>query len=229
MRLELWREILLDRLYIVAFLLGVMLIGFISIRRKLKIINENMLFEDEFLSNLKQFVEQQDMNMYGWLIHRSHKMQTMMGSYGILAQFQLPYKSYIYQNYPVILNVIPMIQQSLSTFGLENMGREYATLVYEAILRHIGVMEDKKEVLEKDIINPLTIIREGMQSIVKLPLLFLFSFGLLNRRIYDIISASGIFKVVSGIIGFIGFLSAVVGLITGWEPFIKILNTLLKI
>jgi hypothetical protein len=217
----------LDRLYIVAFLLGVILIGFISIRRKLKTVNENIIFEDEFLSNLKKFVEQQDMNMYGWLIHRSHKMQTMMGSYGILAQFQLPYKSYIYQNYPVILNVIPMIQQSFSTFGLENMGREYATLVHEAILRHIGAMEDKKEALEKDIINPLTIIREGMQSIVKLPLLILFSFGLLNRRIYDVVSASGVFKVVSGIIGFIGFLSAVVGLITGWEQFIKMLDKLL--
>lgn len=195
--------------------------------KRLRKIDNRLNFENEYLEKLTEYVHQRNSDSYGWLIHRSHKMQNMMGSYGILYQFKLPYQTYVYQNYPLILNIIPMIQQSFSTYGLENMGREYAILVHEAILRHIGAMEDEKETLKKDIMNPLSIIREGMQSILNLPLLILFSFGLLNRSIYEAISASGILKFISGIIGFIGFVSAVVGLITGWEQFIKILNQLL--
>lgn len=204
--------------------------------KRLKTVTENIAFEDEFISNLKQFVDQRDMNTYGWLIHRSAKMQNTMGSYGIFTHFRLPYANYSYQNYQIITNIIPLIQQNFVNaeeaftthrYGIENQAYNYTNMVHEAILRHIGVLEDEKEKLENDIKNPLSIFRNGMQSILRLPFLILFSFGLLNRQKYDSTLSSGIYKVGSSIFSLMGFIGMIVGLVTGWEQFVKIIRSII--
>jgi hypothetical protein len=175
--------------------------------------------------NLKEFVQSLDINSYDWLIHRSVKMQHTMGAYGVFAHFKPPYQNYAYPNYQIIVNTIPLIHQSITTYGLESLTYDYTILVHEAILRHIGVMEDERECLHRDMKNPFTMLRECMQSVLSLPLFILFSFGLLNHQIYDAISSSRILKIVAGLIGFLG---TVVGLATEWEQFVNIIKMAIR-
>lgn len=213
---------------VVVLLFGV---GFASLVRKRVRVTENMEFANEFMAKLRQFVESSgsQSDAYGWLIHRSNKMQEQLGSDGVFAKYRPPFANFQFQNFPIVLNLLPELQRSLTDqLPSGDLANQYAMALQEALVRHLGTLHDREVDLAKSIRNPLTWLREGVRAIVALPLNVLSWLGVLSEVTVGRITASKYFSALSGLAALIGFVSAVVGLVTGWRQFQNVVVSWLK-
>lgn len=219
----------MEQLIIITVLLAICVYGFFKISIKLKKQNENLAFAASFLEKLKSYVSSEGRNLddYGWMIHRSNKMQNQMGSLGILHSYRPPYQNIIYNDYPIILNMLPDLRSSIQEDVLRSVAYQYANALQEALVRHIGCIDDNLESYNREIKNPFKWFREGVREIVVLPAYLLSSFGIVSESFVGKLISSVFFKVISGLIALLGFVSAIVTIVIGWEEFVKKLSSLL--
>lgn len=219
----------MERLIIIIVLLAICGYGFVKIGLKLKKQNEKLDFADEFLGKLKSYVDSVGRNLddYGWMIHRSNKMQNHLGSLGIIHSYKPPYKNIMYSNYPIILNMLPDLRSSIENDILRSVAYQYANSLQETLVRHIGRIEDNLEFYKKEIKNPFKWLREGVREIVAVPAYLLSWLGIISESFVRKLISSVFFKAVSGLIALVGFVSAIVTIVIGWEEFVKKLASLL--
>lgn len=218
-----------DRTLALSFLLTTSSFGLISLLADIRECGLRLSFALEFNEKLRRYIESRgdDGESYGWLIHRSNKMQNHMGGAGVFASFKPPYANYAYSNYPIILNMVPALRR---TFGddylaTSQIAQSYAGSLLETTVRHIGNIEDRREALVSKIKNPLVWFATGVQLALSIPVRMLGWFGVMGNSIVATITSSLLFKSVAALVGIIGFASSVVGLVTGWDPFISLLNS----
>lgn len=209
------------------FVMGILfIIGFISICVK-KIKNTA---KHDFLQQFHEFFHTyvvshgKDSTSYYWLIHRSEKMQTQLGVQGVINGYQAPYSKYRVNNYPVILNIIPEINKYLQHEILDNLATQYINLISETLVRHKGCLDDLDCDLLKRIKNPLIWFSEGVSLVVSVPFYLLRIFGVLSSQHVNYITSSKYFSVFSGLISFIGFVSAIITIVLGWDDFFIAIN-----
>jgi hypothetical protein len=182
-------------------------------------------FASEFMERLRSYLESsgKDTEAYGWLIHRSNKMQIQLGPEGVLAAYKPPFANFQYQNYPVVLNLLPELRRALEDNILsgQHYSHQYGMLLQETLIRHGGSLHDRAETLARSLKNPLAWLREGVRAMVALPLSVLAWVGLLSEATVGRITGSKIFRVLSGFAAIIGFVSAVMGIALGWEAFVQ--------
>ena len=159
---------------------------------------------------------------YGWLLLRSNKMQNLLGPQGIIHHFKPPFANYAYKNYPVILNMIPEVRKFIGGISVK-YAHEYAITIRECIIRYAGTLEDLADILYKELFNPFIWIRETFQIVTALPFFLLNWFGIISTSALRSITSNILFKLSSGFIAVVGFLSAIIGIITGWDKFVVIL------
>ena len=141
-----------------------------------------------------------------------------------MAAYRPPFANFQYQNYPVVLNLLPELRRTLEDNLLSggNYSHQYGMLLQETLIRHLGTLHDREDTLARSLKNPLTWLREGVRAIVALPLSSLAWVGLLREATVGRITGSKIFRVLSGFAAVVGFVSAVMGIALGWEQFVEI-------
>jgi hypothetical protein len=96
------------------------------------------------------------------------------------------------------------------------------------LLRVIGHFEEVHGQFVKELRNPIKWVKHGVQAVLSIPVVLLNWFGIIDENQASSIQGNRIFKVVSGIFSFVGFASAIVGLITGWDGFLVIVSGWIK-
>jgi hypothetical protein len=221
-----------DRVILIFALASILSLGLLSlVRCKSRICNE-IAFSEEFINKLVVYVESNgcDSESYGWLTRRSSKMQKILGAYGVYASYRPPYAGFQFRDYPVIINMLPELRMTLESNFLSrgDLTRQYAVSLQETILRYIGVLEDRDNELFKCIRNPVAGFREGVRIIMALPLSILEWLGALSDKTVSALISSRVFKLLTAFISLVGFVSAVIGIVLGWNQFLLILRGLIK-
>jgi hypothetical protein len=209
------------------------LLGRFSLIRAKALVSEQIVFSEEFMRKLKAYVESsgRDNESYAWLTHRSSKMQKILGVYGVYASCRPPYADFLFQKYPAILNMLPELRNTLEDDVLSrgNLAHQYADSLQDMILRYIGVLEDRESEFFKYIRNPVIGFREGIRIIVALPLTILEWLGALSDKTVSALISSKGFGLLTAFISLVGFVSAVMGIVLGWNQFQAILRDWLKV
>lgn len=95
-----WKNLgeVMDRLWLALALLMPCVLGLLRLIGDLRSVSDKQTFAVEFLEKLRAYFESGGENgeAYGWLIHRSNRMQNQLGSGGILAAFRPAFANYQY-------------------------------------------------------------------------------------------------------------------------------------
>lgn len=197
--------------------------GWVLLRRWKREVTRRIEFVNEFGERLLRYVNSggRDEESYGWLTHRSNRMQNQMGRQGLIG-FQPPFANFIHNNYPVILNMLPELRKSLRDSILHSQADWYANALREALIRHLGSLEDTRETVDHDLRNPIVLLRRGIQGVLSGPGYLLHSLGLSAAP-----NPSGpLLRIASGIVALIGLVAAVMTTALGWPAFSTLLASL---
>lgn len=221
----------LDYRLITSFILcSIFMIGLYIIWKRKRENTNNIKFAQEFLTNLQQFCKShgKDRVVYSWLINRSPKMQSIMGHFGLLSSYQPAFKNIVYNNYQIISNMIPELNKefydlSMTTSRTINI---ISDTIQESIVRYIGNSEDINDNTIKAMKNPIIWFREGVTSIILIPIYILYWFGLISKHILITSSRNIFIKFITFIISFVGFFSSIITIIIGWSSFITFVKNI---
>jgi hypothetical protein len=184
---------------------------------------EELLFTQNFLKALEDWAAAPEVVAYRWLRDRSPKMQAMLapgyGS-GITAQ---PYIKGLHRGDAKVLDVLPNI--------VANQGRvhggpvtRWIDLPVDALVRHTGWLSDCDADMTKQLRNPLRWFWAGLREIIVSPLNFAVSSGLVGPAKALAIRSSWGFKLLVAGLSTLGYVSALVGLVVSFDPFMKMVH-----
>ena len=213
----------LSAVLIIAALFGV---GFWQFRRRLRELDEMLSFTDEYGKSLKRYVDTKghDGNAYTWLTHRSTRMQLQMGSTGVLAKYKPPAANYFISNVAIITNFIPELRQCFQTAFLDRIAYQYAQMIQDALLRHHGILTDRRDSVQSQLRNPLNSFREGVRTVLESPLQILGSLGAVPARWIVAVGGSSIFNILAGVASLVTIVSGIIAATVGWHEFWEIVK-----
>jgi hypothetical protein len=184
----------------------------------------HLAFTEEYRQKVHALVEQADGGSYEWLTLNANRMQIQMGRQGVIT-FKPPFANYMVRDYPVVLNVLGELRKCLSDSLLSrNLLHQYHALLDDALLRYQGTLVERDREAAAAVRNPFAWFSVGARTLLSAPLWFLAELGIIPRSFASRVTASRTYRVLSGLVAGIGFVSAVVGLVTGWEQFAVILR-----
>lgn len=95
---------------------------------------------------------------------------------------------------------------------------EYHAMIAEALVRYMGLSEDRIRREQREVKNPLAWFREGVAGLLLLPVQLLQSLGLLRRSGAAFIARSSLFRFVAGLVALVGLLASCIELVLGSKP-----------
>ncbi len=217
---------LLDRLLPLIAAAGIAALGRTLLLKQLKALRARKDRAVDFHNRLGDYWQSggRDGSAYQWLTGRATKMQSEMGSHGIMGHMRPPFANYMIPNWPIVLNGLAEIQSSLAS-TLTQQAAGYAQILKDSLVRYMGSLDDRIEQAESENDNVLIWFREGIQAIVRAPLYFLYWLGL---RSAPRLSPSKALRVATGIVSVITLFSTVISLVLGWQPFIELVRNAWK-
>ena len=176
------------------------LLGLVRIARGLGNLREKKSLCSEFMQKFRRFVDSsgEDREAFGWLLHRSSRMQELVNSQGNIA-IKRPFTNGYQNGYLVITNGLQETEMYLRDRNLHRQGLDMAGMMDNAMVRQLGILDDDIEIDAAAIKNPMTWFREGVGSLVRAPLTILEYFNILTPSFVANIEGSRIFKVLTGI------------------------------
>lgn len=90
-------------------------------------------------------------------------------------------------------------------------------MVNNILIIQIGRYEELYESVKADTINPITLLREGVQFFVILPISLLYWTKIIEYSTQNKLSNNIVVKFINFLIIIIGFISAIVTIVLGWE------------
>ena len=215
-------------LWVALAVVAVALAGLVAIARAHARLRQKLTLAVEFRSQVDAFLEEGNRDTYEWLTLHATRMQAQMGSEGIVT-FRPPHANYVVNNYPIVVNALSELRKCLTDDMLSrgNLPHQYHALIDDALLRHQGTLTERLRLNGKSLRNPLQWAAFGTQWLLSLPLWFMASLGIISRSSATHLVASAVFRIVAGVAAAVGFISAIVGLVTGWEQFISIARKVL--
>jgi hypothetical protein len=221
--------VLFDRIVILVLVLAICGLGLLRILREKKRISDCSALAIDFMEHLKSYLRSggRDLESYGWLMHRSNKMQLQLGFSGIYASYRPPYANFQYSNYPIILNMLPDLRHALDDSILSDSAvvNQYSMALQDTLVRHLGSLHDQNDINDKALHNPVVWLREGVRTVVALPLTLLGWLGALGETTVSRLLSGRTFKAVSAFVAVVGFVSAIMGIALGWEQFVQMVLT----
>lgn len=185
--------------------------------------NELAEYTSKFISYLNNLYSSKtiplDNSTYVELLTKSAHIQNLLGDVGRI-DYREPFANYVIRNLQVVVNFIPHLQNP-------QYKDEEFRLLQSVLLIRIGQYEELLNQIKKDIKNPLILLREGIQFIVTLPISLMYWTGLIQYSTKSKIYNSFFIKFVSFIIVFLGLISSIITIISGWNTMdfiIKYLN-----
>ena len=214
----------MDRLYLVCAIICICIIGFLRVNQYCNHLLDVKTFAIDFLDKLKTYLSSNgaDGGAYSWLTLKSNKMQSQLGSAGIMAAYKPPFANFQYTNYPIILNMLPDLRNALSdSYALGRLADQYAATIQEVIIRHIGSIEEIEEFNKKKLKNPVVWFREGVQLLISSPLYAAYWLGVIKEPIIDRLTSNIIFKFISTVVTLVGFIGSIITIVIGWDQFLS--------
>lgn len=213
----------MDRFLILGWFIFVEISGYLKLRNQRKHLVEKEKFGTEFLNNFNQYVlsNGQDGERYAWLFLNVEKMQAHLGKLGIYPYYRAPFENHYISNYAILLNLLPSLRRSVGSHGL---WQEYSNLIFECLIRYMGVLDDECQEASRELKNPIIWFREGIKLILGIPFSILASLDIIGTSAVIAIMRSRIFRFISSIAALLSFISAIVGLVIGWDQFIELLK-----
>jgi len=211
------------------------IVGFIKLIFDYKKISVKRDFTFEFTNKYREWgneLLQRRMNeeLYEWLRIKSSKMQGMMGSYGVVDMFQRPFSGVAYTNYHIIYSGLSEIRREFFmansmplSLSFENL-HELIRMADDCLLSYMGALEDLDEKIKTYIRNPTIWFREGIRLIVILPISFIYWSGIIKYHTYSRLSNNFLIRIITLVVGIIGFVSSVITIILEYESSNEIYN-----
>lgn len=218
-------------LYFILIVIALIIIGFVANVLKIRKCSDDYNFLVEYRDKFSKFVSdllnknKYSNKDYEWLMSNSDKIQGILGSVGIISYSD---RRGYYSNYQIVINFMNEIL-SLVSKGLIEIESDKITWCHNAFLRKMGIYDDyiKKEI--KRTFNPLYDLTSGIKVILGVPLDILYSIGLIPSTKLTQIKENILFKITSGVISLLTFLSTIMSIILGWNDFIKLIKGFLHI
>lgn len=221
----------MSRFQIILILIVIALIGWLQLIYKFQRVNRKEKYAVEYLNKFKKYVESQgkDNDTYGWMIYESVKMQRQLGILGIMLNYKPPGANYMHRNYQVLMNMLPELHRTFNSDLLvfSSLVSDYVQILQEMLVRHLGVLNEERNDIKSEMRNPFKAFRSGIQFILLSPAYIVNWFGLATDSFLWRLSRNTLFKLLSGFVAIVGFISAVVGLVVGWQDFVTIIRSIL--
>jgi len=164
-----------------------------------------------------------DTDTYTWLTQNAGRIQSELGKSGVATNYISPGTNYLFSNYPLIVNILPLIKN-----GVAN--EMEVTACEDALNRHIGNLKyARKKYFFRLLIPVFWWIIEGIKTIIIL--LFcslLYWLGLYKYNKVVEAEKSIVFKLIIIIIAVINFGGVVMGIVVNWGDFCKIISEWIK-
>jgi len=215
---------------IVGFIL-VVLIGFIDVlKRRFRVIeqidfanvyrNKFIDLSNKFFQNYDRFSHSGNLDneLYVWLTMNVNKIQSYLGSFGIMS-YKPAYQNYMINNYQIIINTLPKFREG----KIEHFDVASAD---DCLLRYIGHLEEVGKETIKNLKNPIIWFREGIKIIISYPIIILSWFGIFSRRTVGTITDSPVFKIIAGLIALVTLASGLVTIFVGYDQTVEFLTRL---
>lgn len=214
-----------------AVVLGTLVLGFVRLLVRHRELEKKSAFASEYLDTFMRFAvaDENDASAYAWLVRKSVRLQEEMGDHGISA-YSPPGSFRYIPNYQVIVNMLPEIMYyRQERFGLG--GSTYSNIVrlyWETLTRYTGVLDEQSAQSLKRLGNPFVWLQMGVQTVLVVPLLILSWVGLIGRAAVAKAENHAAVNILSGVIALVQFVSALAGLVIGWEEFTTLIVELLQ-
>jgi len=191
----------------------------------------------EYLNKFREFSSdlfQGNINseLYQWLKLNSVKIQKQVSTYGISCNYKPAGANYMIKGYQLIINGISNMlttYRQFSGFGLGiSILQEEASSIDDTLLTYIGELDSNYESIFSEMKNPLIWLREGIRSIVVLPISLIYWSGLIHYRTYNILTNNFFVKLIAFMVTVIGLLSSLITIVTGYEPFWESIENIKK-
>lgn len=207
---------------VLAVLAGVAAAGLSRIATRRLGLRRKQHFANTFLSRFRRVAQSElfDEEGYAWLVARADKMQARLGPLGLNNPVQLPYD---YDATPLpsdllIVNTLPELRSG-------RVRPERLAQCEEAIIRHMGTLDEERTGYTKQFFNPIIWIGEGVRSVLLFPFLTLQWLGLFKESAVHRLEQSILFSLFSGLIAIFGLGAAAMILVLGWEHFTTLTST----
>lgn len=212
---------------VVLAVLAITGLGWLLLLKNVNGLSDRRQFAVNYMDRLRDYIDSggRDGEAYAWLTHRANKIQKEMGSYGVMKHFQRPYSSVMFNNYPIVLNVLPEIRSHIDDPVMGNLVVQYANALQEAFLRYLGALDDALEDARSDLRNPIISFRQGVQTLLLAPKYLLHWLRIARRP--SLYSRGALVTIMSGVVALVGLLAAVITIAIGWEEFSAIVMGLL--
>lgn len=218
---------------IIILLITITFLGFVLTHREVNKLNSQFDFTNEFRN---KFVElsnkyyenydtysrsgEVDNELYHWLTKNSIRMQGELGRYGII-EYIGPFRSYVVKHYEVILNTLPKYR--------EGKVQEFdANTCDDTLIRYLGLLEESINKANKKIKNPFIWFQKGIRTLLSFPIYLLNWFGIINENSLSKITGNILFKIFTGIIALVAFISSIVTIIQGRADTLKFIKELFE-
>lgn len=212
----------------IIFIVAIAVLGVINIIYRIVKNNKDLNIVFNYQNKLVEFLNSRSKGtiLYDnldYLNKNSWEVQDIIDAVGMNVSMIDPILGVQYSKYQIIINGVDEITRSLkSSFGrgLD----EIPLMMHNCLGKYIGYGERNRNELISYLKNPLVWLREGIRIIVGFPIYFLYWTGLIKYSSYSRIKSNILVKFLGFIIGTIGFISAIVTIVTGYEPFINIIT-----
>ncbi|SFI95351.1 hypothetical protein SAMN02910355_0289 [Terrisporobacter glycolicus] len=216
----------------VLIIIVIIITGFIKILIKSKKVRNNISECENYRHEVGEFIEKihQDEFSYEafeYLNSQSYSIQKIIGVFGVAADYKPSCADYFIPNYQIIINEVNNLLSCYSN-GFRKGISDSIIMIDSSIGKYIGYAENKRKKMLKDLRNPFVWIREGVRAIVTFPIFFLYWTGIIEYSNYNKIQNNKIIRFGSVFLGTLGFISTLITIITGYEPFMNIVSSFIK-
>ena len=118
---------------------------------------------------------------------------------------------------------------SLKAKGLIEYEGDQITWCHNFFLRKMGIIDEYRKNEIRRLFNPIYDLTSSIKAILGIPIDILFSVGLISSKSLSKVKDSVLFKLCSGIISILTFLSVIITIVIGWNQFIEIVKNLINI
>jgi hypothetical protein len=215
----------LERLIGAAVLVGIAGVGLVRLLGYSRSLNQRVEFANEFMDLFGRYVQSgaRDERVYAELTVRVNKMQRHLGRQGIIS-YRPPFANYIQHGYAVLINQLPELRSAAGHRLFPDFANQHVHVIRDALLRHVGTLQEGQAELRPKLRNPLSWFAEGTLALASVPLTILRAFGLLGSDRAAHIEASSVFRLLAGVGGLVAFLASVVTILTGWAVVREVLR-----
>jgi uncharacterized membrane protein len=213
--------------------LGLIAVGFIkelmSLRRVIKDIDYLARYNESYVKYLNNHLiydysreernKQAENELHVKLISQAPKAQRLLMDAG-LVDYQPPFRGYRVSNYPILVNTVQYLRNPSALTEEFNM-------LNTILIMQIARYEEFHENIKANIFNPIILLREGVQFFTTLPISLLYWTGLIEYSTQYKLSNNIVVKFINFVLITFGFVSAIITIVLGWEPFKELLYKLL--